>query len=90
MAILGSSLLNTLITSLIAFIGGKTGIVKAVQLILLDTVKRSGKEHLLQGNITMEELKEFNEKYEAYKALKGNGYAETIHKKVNSLPIVEE
>ena len=93
--VLSSTVLVTIVNAVIQGFRdkkkAKTGINKAVQLILLGELKRQGKEHIKEGNITLEELNEFNEKYKVYKEdMSGNGYAEAVHKKVNSLPIALE
>lgn len=62
---------------------------KALQLLLLDNIKRSAREYISQGSVATEELESFTELYNTYKALGGNGFAEAIYKKVNSLPIQE-
>jgi len=87
LAILSSSAVATIVSSIINRIDKKDNLSKAVQLLMLGEIKLQGKDYLSIGEINLEELQAFNECYQVYKKLGGNGYAETIHSKVNALPI---
>lgn len=94
-AILGSSLLATIVSSIISVISSKKAennvFTKALQFLLLGELKRQGKDHLANEEIDLEELQSYNEIFNCYKALGGNGYADALKAKVNALPIkIEE
>lgn len=94
LAIIGSGALTTIIscgfTYLSAERSAKSGLTEGVQYLLLAEIKRQGRQYILEGHITLEELEAFVNLFNAYKRLGGNGYADMIMQEVMRLPIKEE
>lgn len=98
-AIIGSGALSTLISALVSNHNMKkkseAGQTKALQLLLLGEIKRTGRDYLAQGYLSMEDLKAYTEMYDCYHdpldkgGLGGNGFAESIYAQVKKLPIKE-
>ena len=91
-AILSSSLLSSLLAFVFEMVRSrrdtKSNSVKADRLILLYVIKASGKTYIDANKVSAIELSAFNETYKCYKDLGGDGYADTIHEKVNNLEVV--
>lgn len=68
----------------------KSGVEEGLCFLLLSEIKMSGKVHIQNGFIDMEDLQEFTDLFKAYKSLGGNGYADAIKSSVERLPIREE
>ncbi len=90
-AVIGSGALSAFISGVFLLINNhqkaKTGIEKGVQLLLLGELKRSGNEYIRDKEISTEDLEAFNETYNTYKQLNGNGFADTLIAKVRALPL---
>lgn len=91
-AILSSSLLSSLLAFVFEMIRArrdtKSNSAKADRLILLYVIKASGKAYLEANEVSAIELSAFNDTYKCYKDLGGDGYADTIHEKVNNLNVI--
>lgn len=60
---------------------------KALRLILLQELKDLGLQCIKDGAISSLDLQCFNDMYDTYKSLGGDGYADRVHKAVNNLPL---
>ena len=89
LAILSSTVINTIVTFVLERIKDRkhhrNRYDEALRLILLAEIKKQGKFFIEQGEIEALDLQAFNEGYRCYKELGGDGYADTIHEKVNGL-----
>lgn len=65
-------------------------IVNAQKLTMIDEVKRSAKKYIRLGKISLEDKEHIIEKYEAYKALGGNGHLDTTMAEIKHLKVVDE
>ena len=90
-AVLSSSVLVKLIDIIASLIGKKRDKknvhTRAQQMMILSILRNSASEYISAGHIDGEHLRSYVEMYEIYKELGGNGYADTIYKKVCALPI---
>lgn len=89
-AVLGSSVISTIINQVFLRLDQKNRRDKVDRFLLLEAVERRGTRSTLAGKISPTNLKAFLECYDLYKALGGDGYADSMKKKVEALPIVEE
>ena len=89
-AVLGSSVISTVINRVFNWFDQKNRRNKIDRLLLLDALKRQGVEYINNGHVTTKELQSHEEYYRWYKACGGDGFADAIHKKVESLPIIED
>lgn len=60
---------------------------KAEKVNLREKLMRFGEFYVLTKQITTAELDSYEEMYEAYTTLKGNGPAEEMHEKVKEVPV---
>ena len=60
---------------------------KAEKVNLREKLMRFGEFYILTNQITTAELESYEEMYDAYDALKGNGPAEEMHEKVKEVPV---
>ena len=65
-------------------------LVNAQKLTMIDLVKRSAKEHIKAGYISLEDKEHLIEQHKAYKALGGNGHLDTIMEVIDELKVVDE
>lgn len=90
-AIIGSGALTSLITGLLQQKNKKredlTTVKQALSHLLLSQINHHAGQYLQQGYLSMEQLEEFNDLYNTYKALGGNGYAEILKAQVTALPL---
>ena len=63
---------------------------KGTMLVLRYIMKQYYADYQIQQYVTSEQLKDFNEIFECYKALGGNSVAVRWHEEVNKLKILEE
>ena len=63
---------------------------KAISQILLRQVQTFGEEILTEEAVTSEEYKQFEEMFNTYKALGGNGYADKLHDEIKRRPLMRE
>lgn len=95
-AILGSSVLATIISCVFQYINKKTDkrmellaktsdFEKGLSLLLLSSLKRDGREIIAQGAVSKSDYDSFMATYNAYKALGGDGWADAIKTKVELL-----
>lgn len=63
---------------------------KALRFLLLSSIQQECREHIRIGQINSEDLKSIHEWYDLYhNDLGGNGYIDSLIKKVDNLPIKE-
>ena len=67
-----------------------SALVEANKLIMRKELKKSAKEFIARGCITLEEKEHFMEEYRAYERLGGNGTVPLIVGEVDKLPVVSE
>ena len=89
-AILTSSLFATVVTAIISFIKDYFRSRKRDRIIFLFIVKFLATDALFSKSISTEDLKCLEDAYTEYKALGGNGFADTLMRKVRDLPIWED
>lgn len=91
-AVLGSSVINTVLNFIFASVKEKrdknSKSVRAERLTLLYIIKSCGKSHLKDGVINETDFKAFEETYNLYKELGGDGYADKIFAEVQGLDII--
>lgn len=63
---------------------------KALCYVMLYIIEERAKEILAAGEITLAELRRMHHWHKVYKALGGNGDADVLMKRLESLPIVDE
>lgn len=92
LAVLGSSVVNTIIAAIIRHIetkkNRKDAYATAIRLLLYSRLRHDAKEYMGDGTIAKTEYDAFMESYDAYKALGGDGYMDKIKKEVESLPVI--
>ncbi len=89
--------INTLVVAVIASSGfwawlrnrnvPRTATAKLLMGLAYDKLVTLGLQYIEQGSITRDEMEDFREYLEAYKALGGNGVAERISEEVMRLPL---
>ena len=88
-AVLGSSVLATIISGVFQIINNKknktTKLENGMSLLLLSSIKADGKQLTEQGKVSNDDYDAFCAKYEAYKSLGGDGWADGIKSKVDKL-----
>jgi hypothetical protein len=88
-AILGSSVLATIISGVFQIINSKknktTKLENGMSLLLLSAIKSDGKQMIEQGKASKNDYDAFCAEYEAYKSLGGDGWADGIKQKVDML-----
>ena len=89
-AILTSSLFASIVTMFISFIKDFFRSRKRDRIILLFIVKSLATDAIWNKYISTEDLKALEDAYAEYKALGGNGFADTLMNRVRVLPIKED
>lgn len=88
LAIIGSGVITKLLDVVIDYFKNKKNpMVAGIRLCLLKDITDYGNGLIEQGSVTEMQLKAFNEGYDTYKALKGDGYADKLKKEVDNLPL---
>jgi len=88
--ILTSTLVASLVTQLISFIKDYFRSRKRDRIILLFIVKSLATDAIWNKYISTEDLKALEDAYAEYKALGGNGFADTLLNRARVLPIKED
>lgn len=88
--ILTSSVVASVFTQLIGFIKDFFRSRKRDRIILLFIVKSLATDAIWNKYISTEDLKALEDAYAEYKALGGNGFADTLMNRVRVLPIKED
>ena len=88
--ILTSSLVASLITQFISFIKDCFRSRKRDRIILFFIVKGLATDAIWDKYISTEDLKALEDAFAEYKALGGNGFADTLMNKARVLPIKED
>ena len=89
-AILTSSLFASIVTMFISFIKDFFRSRKRDRIILLFIVKSLATDAIWNKYISTEDLKALEDAYAEYKALGGNGFADTLLNRARVLPIKED
>ena len=89
-AILTSSLFASIVTMFISFIKDFFRSRKRDRIILLFIVKSLATDAIWNKYISTEDLKALEDAYAEYKALGGNGFADTLINRARALPIKED
>lgn len=89
-AILTSSLVATVVSQVISLVKSLARYKKRDKIILFFIIKSLATDALFQGYISSGDLKILEDAYAEYKALGGNGYADTLMAKVRELPLRED
>lgn len=88
-AILGSSSVAAIVTAIINAIISQTKMYKllvtADRIILKDRIKHLAKTYIVRGYIMSDELEDIHEMHNCYHDLGGNGFLNTLMKKVDDL-----
>ena len=88
-AILSSSVLATIISGIFQLINNRknktTKLETGMSLLLLASIKTDGKQLIEQGTVSKDDYDAFFAKYNAYKSLGGDGWADGIKAKVDIL-----
>ncbi len=88
-AILSSSVLATIISGIFQIINNRrnktTKLETGMSLLLLSSIKTDGKALTEQGKVSKDDYDAFCAKYDAYKSLGGDGWADGIKAKVDAL-----
>lgn len=64
-------------------------LVAAQKVIMIDRVRFVSKQHIANGQISLEDKETIKEMFDAYKALGGNGHLNTVMEEVEKLKVVE-
>lgn len=92
-ALIGSGILSTLITVITGRIAQKGRTDKdvrhALKMLLYDQLKEEAQRLISAGEAEAEELEGWSEAFEAYKALGGDGFIDTLCTRVSVLPITK-
>lgn len=87
-AIIGSGVVNTLLTYLLSMRDKKKGVQKAARLLMKDRLRFLCVHYINQGWIYEDELEDLVHMYGCYhNELKGNGFLDKQMERVNSLEI---
>lgn len=90
-AILGSSVLATLISGIFQVVNNRKSKVgkleNGMSLLLLSAIIEDGKKLQKQGKISKTDHDIFMAKYEAYKSLGGDGWADSVMSEVTKLHV---
>ena len=89
-AILTSSLFASIVTMFVSFIKDFFRSRKRDRIILLFIVKSLATDAIWNKYISTEDLKALEDAYAEYKALGGNGFADTLMGRAMALPIKED
>ena len=90
-AILGSSVLSALVSGLFNYLNDrrkeKKGEGKCLTMLMADAVYTKGEKLSNQPKVSREEKKLFDDMYDLYKAMGGNGYSDDLKAIVKNKPI---
>lgn len=87
-AIIGSGIITKLIDVWLEWRKSKKNPMKdGVKFCLLNALRTYGEGLVARGDITSLELSAFEEAYQTYKALDGDGYADKLKEDVKNLPL---
>ena len=89
-AILTSSLFASIVTMFVSFIKDFFRSRKRDRIILLFIIKSLATDAIWNKYISTEDLKAIEDAYAEYKALGGNGFADTLMNRARALPIKED
>lgn len=91
LAILSSGVISTLISCIFQIVSDRkkklSRFEEGMKLLLLSDIRSNGKRLIEQGKVTREEHQIFIASYNAYKALGGDGWADSVKAKVEALQV---
>ena len=88
LAILGSGVLSSIVSAIISTVQSRNQTREGLKQILYFQIKSDCKEAIKNGYIDDDSLEALHEAWATYhEDLKGNGYLDTLMKKVDSLPL---
>lgn len=64
--------------------------IKGTTMVLRYIMKQYHTDYMIQGFVTSEQLKDYNEVFEVYVSLGGNSVAVRWHEEINDLPVREK
>ena len=86
---MGSGVISTIISCIFQIINEKkskrTQFEEGMSLLLLSSLKRDARDLILQGSISKNDYDSFLATYNAYKALGGDGWADSVKNEVVTL-----
>lgn len=89
LAVLGSGVISTIISCVFQIINEKkskrTQFEEGMSLLLLSSLKRDARDLISQGSIGKNDYDSFMATYNAYKALGGDGWADSVKEEVVTL-----
>lgn len=88
--ILTSSVIGILINKIFDLMDRHSSANEDFQLLLLSAIKQQARAAIHDGYITIDDLESLEKTYSRYKKRKGNGYADTLMKKVEALQVLED
>ena len=88
--ILTSSVIGILINKIFDLMERRSSSNEDFHLLLLNAIKQQARAAIHDRYITIDDLESLEKTYERYKKRKGNGYADTLMKKVRALPVRED
>lgn len=87
-AIIGSGIVTKLLDVFMEHVKTKKNPVRVgIRLCLFTDMDNYGKKLLEKGNVTQIEINTFNEMYDTYKALGGDGYADKLKSEIDNLAL---
>jgi len=87
-AIIASGIITKLIDVFIDWIKSRKNPMKdGIKFCLLYALRMYGEGLVSSGSVSAQQLKAFNEAYDTYKALDGDGYADKLKKEIDNLPL---
>ena len=89
-AILTSSVVGAIVTRIFTMIDQSKRAKKVDRIVLLFIIKSLATDAIWNKFITTEDLQSLEDAYAEYKALGGNGYADTVMNRARVLPIKED
>lgn len=88
--ILTSSVIGILVNKIFDLAERHSSSNEDFQLLLLNAIKQQARAAIHDNYITIDDLESLEKTYERYKKRKGNGYADTLMRKVRALQILED
>lgn len=89
LAVLGSGVISTIISCVFQILNEKkskrTQFEEGMSLLLLSSLKRDARDLISQGSIGKNDYDSFMATYNAYKALGGDGWADSVKEEVVTL-----
>lgn len=87
LSVLGSSVVASIVSAIISALERKSRAKGIDRLLLLNALKQEARHCIDEGFVELKDLECVEAYYKEYKALGGDGFADTLMGKVRSLPI---